>query len=92
MRTTAARSRGWPLPARWALIGAAIACGIGTVAGVIVGLFVYPPTAFFAGAEIGIPATFAGAVLGAAAGVLPAAGRRAGRNPPADQGTLSGPA
>jgi hypothetical protein len=82
MRTTAVTSRGWPLPARWALIGAAVACVIGTIVGVIVGLFAYPPTALFAGAEIGIPATSVGAVLGAAAGAVAAAGRLGARNRP----------
>jgi hypothetical protein len=82
MRTTAARSAGWPRPARWALIGAAGTGGFGTIVGVIIGLFVYAPTAAFAGVELGIPSTVVGAVLGAAAGAMAAVGRRFSRNRP----------
>ena len=71
------------LPARWTLICAAVGGGLGVVAGVIVGLFAYPPTALFAGIEIGIPATLLGAVLGITAAGMATAGRRlGGRRPP----------
>jgi hypothetical protein len=75
MRTTA-RGDGGALPARWALIGAAVAGGLGFVVGVIVGLVVYAPTALFAGVELGIPAAVLGALLGLAAGAI-VRGRRA---------------
>jgi hypothetical protein len=83
MGRTAARADGMPLAARWALSGAAIACGVGAIAGLIVGLFVYPPTALFAGVEVAIPATLVGGLLGAAAGGIAAAARRARNRSPA---------
>jgi uncharacterized membrane-anchored protein len=43
----------------------AVTCGaLGLVTGLVVGLFAYLPTAWFAAFEIGIPAAFAGAALG----------------------------
>jgi hypothetical protein len=41
---------------------------VGGVAGLVIGLRAYPPTAWFAVLELGIPAGFAGAVLGLLAG------------------------
>jgi hypothetical protein len=67
---------------RWALIGAAIAGGIGVLTGLIVGLFVYAPTAPFAAVELGLPAAVVGALLGAASGGIASARRRAGRDRP----------
>jgi hypothetical protein len=66
---------------RWALTGAAVAGGIGVLTGLVIGLFVYAPTAPFAAVEVGIPAAVAGALLGATAGGIAAARRRAGRRP-----------
>ena len=82
MRTTAERSAGLPPVARWTLLGAGALGGTGAVVGVIVGLFAYAPTALFAGAEIGIPATLAGALLGVTAAGLAAVGRRPRRRRP----------
>lgn len=79
VRTTAIRSAGLSSPARWPLVGAAALGGTGAVVGVILGLFVYAPTALFAGVELGVPAALAGAVLGIAAAGIAAAGRRIGR-------------
>lgn len=43
----------------------AVICGaVGLVTGLVIGLFAYVPTAWFAAFEIGVPATFAGALLG----------------------------
>jgi hypothetical protein len=62
--------RGLPMLARWTSI-AAIASGVsGGIAGLIVGFFVYPPTAPFAAVELGFPAAIAGAGLGLVAGML----------------------
>ena len=54
--------RGLPLPARWAIVGAAPAGVIGAIAGLVIGLRVYAPTAVFAVVEPGLPAAVAGGV------------------------------
>ena len=57
-----------PMPLAWAFRGA-LACGsAGALAGLIVGLIAYPPTAWFAVFELGIPATIAGTLLGLGTG------------------------
>ena len=43
---------------------AAICGALGMAVGLVIGLFAYVPTAWFAAFEIGIPAAYAGAVLG----------------------------
>jgi hypothetical protein len=68
--------RGLPLPARWAIAGAASAGVIGAIGGLVIGLNVYPPTAAFAVVELGLPAAIVGGVLGLAAGMILRAGRR----------------
>lgn len=45
-------------------LGAAGLGGIGAVAGFVIGLIAYPPTAWFAIFELGCPATALGAVCG----------------------------
>jgi hypothetical protein len=42
----------------------------GGIAGLVIGLFVYVPTAPVAAAEIGLPATVAGAVVGLVAEMI----------------------
>ena len=54
------------LPARWALLGAVFLGVAGAIAGLIIGLLVYPPTAWFAVFEGGLPA----AAVGGGAGLL----------------------
>jgi len=61
-----------PLPASFALVGAWSAGAIGAIAGLIIGLDVYPPTAPFAVVELAVPATLAGGVAGAIAGLVAA--------------------
>jgi hypothetical protein len=56
-----------PRPAAWALVGAGSAGLVGAIAGLIVGLFVYAPTAWFAAIEIGLPAAVVGALVGTVA-------------------------
>lgn len=68
----AARSAvsGVPLPLRYALVGGAVLGGIGGLVGLVIGLWAYPPTAWFAIFEVGVPAGVLGAVLGLAAGSI----------------------
>ena len=42
-------------PVRWAVLGAASAGTVGAVVGLIVGLYVFAPTALFAMVELGLP-------------------------------------
>ena len=76
MNAIAAPLRSLPLPARWAIAGAAAAGVIGAIAGLVIGLHAYAPTAAFAVVELGLPAAIAGGILGLAAGVIVTAGRR----------------
>lgn len=71
---------GLPLPARWALVAAATLGIVGAVAGLVIGLGVYEPTAPFAIVELGVPAALAGGILGLAAGMAVTANRRFRRN------------
>jgi hypothetical protein len=76
----AAWLRGLPMLARWASI-AAIAFGVsGGIAGLVVGLFVYAPTALFAAVEIGFPALLVGAFVGFVAGMIIKVARRLRRH------------
>ena len=59
------------------LLGACIAGALGGVAGLVVGLAAYPPTAWAATFELGIPAAVLGGALGALVGAV--AERRAAR-------------
>jgi hypothetical protein len=65
-----------PMLPRAAVIGA-IAAGVpGTIAGLIVGLFTYAPTAPFAVIELGLPAAIVGTVTGLSIGSIILATRR----------------
>ena len=66
-----------PLVPKFAIVGAAAAFLLGGLAGLVVGLLAYPPTAWFAVVEAGIPAAILGAVGGALTGVIAVAIRRA---------------
>lgn len=66
----------WPLPARCAIAGAASVGVIGAIVGLVVGLLAYPPTAWFAVFELGVPAAIAGGVVGLVAALIVTAGRR----------------
>jgi hypothetical protein len=70
VNTIAVSLRRLPLPARWAVAGAATAGVIGAIAGLVIGLCVYAPTAAFAVVELGLPAAVAGGFLGLAVGVI----------------------
>jgi hypothetical protein len=58
-----------PVPARFAVVGALVLGAVGAVAGLIVGLIVYPATSWFAMIELGLPAALVGALLGLAVGL-----------------------
>jgi hypothetical protein len=53
---------------------------IGAITGLILGLVSYPPTAWFAVLEVGLPAATAGAVVGFLAGLVLVAARRIARH------------
>lgn len=80
MNAFAAWTRGMPMLARWATIAAFSAGVTGGIAGLVIGLFVYAPTAPFAAVELGIPATFAGGVVGLVAGMIRITSRRIRRH------------
>lgn len=63
------------------VIGSVTAGTIGSIAGLVVGLFVYAPTAPFAAIELGIPATITGALTGLITGSLILATQRIIRGP-----------
>lgn len=59
-----------PTLARFTVIGTLLAGAIGCLAGLVIGLFVYAPTAWAATFEVGVPAAMLGAVLGLAVGAV----------------------
>jgi hypothetical protein len=71
-----------PLPARAAVIGAVVLGIVGGAAGLVVGLIAYPPTAWFAVIEVGVPAAAFGAIVGLAVGLIVAAATRRSPRPP----------
>jgi ABC-type uncharacterized transport system permease subunit len=73
-----ARSRLAALPPvqRLAVTGAAVAALLGGLVGLVLGLYAYPATAWFAVLEVGVPAAIVGAALGAVVGVLRLLARR----------------
>ena len=65
-----------PIVPRFALVASAAAFLLGALAGLIIGLIAYPPTAWFAVLELGIPAGLIGALIGALAGLVVASIRK----------------
>jgi hypothetical protein len=68
-----------PLVLRWSVKGGLVIGTVGAVVGLLVGLSAYPPTAWFAVLEVGIPAFIVGTLLGAAAGTATLVVRRLAR-------------
>lgn len=62
--------RGMPLLVRCITVGTVFAGVTGGIAGLVIGLFAYPPTAPIAAAEIGCPASIAGGLVGLVAGLI----------------------
>jgi len=62
--------QGLPLPLRGGVLGAVVAGVGGGVLGLIIGLCAYPPTAWFAVFELGVPAAVLGGLAGLAAGAI----------------------
>jgi hypothetical protein len=72
-----------PSALRWSLVGAGTAGVIGGVAGLVVGLFAYHPTAWFAVFQLAIPSAVLGALVGLVCGAFVLAiGRVAGPGMP----------
>lgn len=69
-----------PLPIRGAVLGAIALGVVGCVAGLAVGLRVYPPTAWAATVEVGLPSAALGAALGALIGLSCGVGPRLRRS------------
>jgi ABC-type uncharacterized transport system permease subunit len=59
-----------PPVSRYAVVGATACALLGGLVGLVVGLRVYPATAWFAVFEVGVPAGIVGAAMGALVGLL----------------------
>lgn len=70
---------GLPTVPRSVLLGMIIAGAAGVIAGLVIGLRAYAPTAPFAMLELGLPAALCGALIGLAVGLLIKAGQRVRR-------------
>ncbi len=70
-----------PLLARCAVLGGLLAGVPGCVAGLVIGLYTYPPTAWFATFELGIPAALVGAIIAVSVGSVVLTQRRLRRFP-----------
>lgn len=80
MNAVAGWMRGKPMLPRWAGTGALVAGAAGGIAGLVIGLFVYAPTAPFAAVELGFPAMLAGGIAGLVAGLMVITVRRIRRH------------
>jgi hypothetical protein len=80
MSQIASEPQSMPLPARCAFVGAMLVGAIGAAIGLVVGLLAYPPTAWFAVFELGLPACIAGGtvglIFGLSAALITGIGRR----------------
>ncbi|WP_091118903.1 hypothetical protein [Nocardioides terrae] len=65
-----------PVVPRLVAVGATLLGVVGGCVGLVLGLLAYPPTAWFAVLEIGVPSAILGALLGLAAGAAVTVARR----------------
>ena len=70
MMTAQARLAAMPLVPRFTVVGAIAAGILGGLLGLVLGLIGYPPTAWFAVLEVGVPAAIVGGILGALVGLV----------------------
>jgi len=68
--------RDLPVVPRLMVLGAALLGVVGGCVGLVVGLVAYPPTAWFAVLEVGVPSAVLGALLGLVAGAVVTVARR----------------
>lgn len=68
------------VPVRFATVGAMCAGVVGAIVGLVVGLHVHAPTAWFAVLELGVPAGIIGAATGLLVGALYVAAQSAVRH------------
>jgi hypothetical protein len=66
-----------PTLGRFSVLGAMCAGVLGGLAGLIIGLVVYAPTAWAATFELGVPAAILGAIIGLSVGAIVLASGRA---------------
>jgi hypothetical protein len=71
-----------PQPMRSVVVGAVALGALGAALGLLLGLRAYPPTAWFAVAEVGVPAAMVGALVGLVVGLIGSAAARRSRRPP----------
>jgi len=76
INATTVELRGMPLIVRWVTVGATSASVVGGLVGLVVGLFAYPPTAWFAVFELGVPAGLVGGIVALIGALVITAGRR----------------
>jgi len=67
---TRSRVTAMPIVPRFAVVGATAAFLLGALIGLVIGLIAYPPTAWFALLEVGVPVGILGAVVGALTGLV----------------------
>ena len=68
-----------PTIGRFSVLGAMCAGVLGCLAGLIIGLVIYAPTAWAATFELGVPAAILGAIIGSAVGAVVLVSGRASR-------------